>query len=335
MQKNHKKAFSLIELSIVILIVSILISGSLTLSKTSITNNKTKITKERMDAVYRAITTFVAINKRLPCPAALTVVKGVALYGEEAATPGTCTGLFTSTNAPNLVYGMVPTAALGLSPDMAEDGFGTKISFVVDSRFTSRADGSTHNGGFEGTKGTLAVDKAIDSLNIITVQGPSGTDLTTYSVLALISHGNNKHKGFNATSTAQNTTSGTADENSNGCDETYGSCGVAVAGYNANFIAYSTTAGFDDIVLFKTKQQIVRDAGLEFIACSKDEAEYDQGLPWRYTFSNGANHEIKVYSSCGGTGGLERIAKTCGQFGVWGNYTDYRSYSGDPTYPCP
>ncbi|MFT6386534.1 MAG: prepilin-type N-terminal cleavage/methylation domain-containing protein [Rickettsiales bacterium] len=54
MQKKYKKfqikkAFSLVELSIVILITSILITGALGVSKTSKDNDKVQITKERMD----------------------------------------------------------------------------------------------------------------------------------------------------------------------------------------------------------------------------------------------------------------------------------------------
>ena len=315
--KKKKTAFSLIELSIVILIISILITGSLSISKTNIANNKKKITKEKIDAAYKTITTFVAINRRLPCPALFTVVKGSSTYGDETATGGTCTGLTTSGN---LVYGMLPTKALGLEPNMAEDGFGTKISYIVDSRFTKRSFDINSTDGFEMTQSIAAPDDirqingGVNDFSIIKIQSPSGTDITDSAVLVLISHGANKYSGWNATSTAQNGDDGIADENSN-----------SITSYDATFIAYSTDANFDDIILFKTKPQITRDAGMEFIMCNKEEAEYHDGNnDYNHIFTSGANYSNTKQSRCSPANGSNSyISKTCGRYGTWGNWQDY------------
>ena len=318
MQKKYKKSrekrgFSLIELSIVILIVSILITGSLGISKTAINNSKVKVTKERMDAVYQAFANFLATNRRLPCPAVMTTAKGAAGYGSEAATPGDCINTFVSSvNAPHLSYGMVPIAALGLDQDMAEDGFGTKFTYVVDKRFTKQSSNIFAADGFEITKGIPSeADNSSTDLYGIDVQGPALAPLLSNKngVLLLLSHGANKFNGFNATGTAQNGASAVAgeynkDEDNNSCNTCSTSSGTT--SFDRTFLTSSADPNFDDIVLFKTKTQLVRNAGLEFIMCSSNEAAIGSVI-----WSTNGNYGCAV---CAQTDNNRRI---CGRYGIW------------------
>lgn len=294
MQKKEKTAFSLIELSIVILIVSILVTGSIGISKTAIGNSKNKITKERMDTIYKALSNFVVINRRLPCPSVLTLAKGTAGYGAEAATPGTCTGITANGNT---VYGMIPISALGLNPDMGEDGFGTKFSYVVDKRFTKQSASTASTDGFEIVKAVKAENGAAISPTLIRVQGPSGTDILPdlNALFVLISHGANKNSGWNATGTAQNPAGSVADETAN-----------SFSGFNNIFIAYSTDPNFDDILLFKTKPQLVRNAGMEFMMCNAAEAQTSTK-----TWTTNGLYGCNVCSTTANNN------KTCGKYGVW------------------
>ncbi len=311
MQKkaDKKTGFSLIELSIVILIVSILITGSLGISKTAINNSKVKVTKERMDTVYKAFSNYLAVNRRLPCPALLTVAKNTSGYGNEAATPGTCTSTYvSSTNAPNLVYGMVPITALNLDPDMAEDGFGSKFTYVVDKRFTLKSASIASSNGFEITKGVPnETDNGTTDLSGIDVQGPSGASLLSNKngVLFLLSHGANKYNAFNASGTTQNGTSALADENNNSCN----TCSTSgTTSFDREFLASSTDPNFDDIALFKTKTQLIRDADLRFIMCGLGEATIAGPISWTVNGAYGC-------SVCAGTANNSKI---CGPYGTWG-----------------
>ncbi|MES2677568.1 MAG: prepilin-type N-terminal cleavage/methylation domain-containing protein [Pseudomonadota bacterium] len=330
MQKKHKKphekkGFSLIELSIVILIVSILITGSLGISKTAINNSKAKITKDRMSTVYQALSNFLATNRRLPCPAIITIAKGSTsgttttpnnmTYGQETGAVTTATvgtgvcnySYVSSTNAPNLVYGAVPIIALGLDPDIAEDGWGTKFTYVVDKRFTKQSVGISASDGFEITPGVPNdIQTSSTDLSGIDVQGPSGTLLLSNrnGVLLLLSHGANKFNGFNATGTGQNGT-GVTDENENSCN----TCSVSgLTSFNRIFLANSTDPNFDDISLFKTKTQLVRDAGLQFLMCSSTEATATGPISW----ANNGSYSCSVCATGGGT------IRTCGTYGSWG-----------------
>jgi prepilin-type N-terminal cleavage/methylation domain-containing protein len=297
MQKKQKTAFSLVELSIVILIVSILVTGSLGISKTALGNSKSKITKERMDTIYKALTSFVATNRRLPCPSVLTLAKGTAGYGVEAATPGTCTSVTTISG--NTVYGMIPITALGLDPDMGEDGFGTKFSYVVDKRFTKQSASTASSDGFEITKSVVAENGAAITPTLIRVQGPSGTDIVPdlNALFVLISHGANKANGWNATGTTQNPAGSIANETSNSSLDSV-----------STYIAYSTDANFDDILLFKTKPHLVRDAGLEFMMCNGAEAQ---------TANNANAWTTNGMYSCNICSTAANNSKFCGKYGVW------------------
>jgi prepilin-type N-terminal cleavage/methylation domain-containing protein len=339
MQKKYKKAFSLVELSIVILITSILITGALGVSKTSKNNEKAKITKERMDIVYDAIATFVAQNRRLPCPASLELAKGHADYGlelggDQSTIATACAGTFSINSAivhQNPAYGMVPTQALGLDPEMAEDGFGTKFSYIVDRRFTRTSTGSEDAAviSFELIKSLPHEADAIGKDLVGIILTASGTPITpnNNAILVLISHGANKFKGWNASGTTQNIAAGTADENSNGCgsidDPQTVPCNTTSVDntYDRNFIASSTDANFDDIVLFKTKTQLVRDAGLEFIMCNGAEATINAGSPTTCTGTGTtqtwANNNYGVTAASSSNNGA--CFKTCGKYGIWGS----------------
>ncbi len=340
-KKPNKKAFSLIELSIVILIISILVSGSIGISKTAINNSKNKITKERMDVVYKAITSFVANNRRLPCPARLDLSKGTAGYGNETTTPGTCTGSYLSsntgsnTNIANLVYGAIPSTALGLSPDMAEDGFGTKFSYVVDKRFTLTSASTSSTNGFEVVK--AMPQNTGTTPTIIKVQA-SGTDIMINALFVLISHGSNKYNGFNASGTSQNPANlNIVDENTNGCNGG-GACSTTATSdlFTGSFVVYSNSSAFDDWVLFKNKTQLISDAGLEFMMCSFNEAVDASG----YTFSS--SQPSYGYNSCGcstnttGSGATYYAGKkTCGKYGIWGSVsTVFGTTSANATNNC-
>jgi prepilin-type N-terminal cleavage/methylation domain-containing protein len=86
-RKSSPKAFSLLELSIVILIASILVTGALSVSSSMTDERKIIITKDRMDVIYKALGTFLLKNKRLPCPASLLEIKSTSTtYGTELYT---------------------------------------------------------------------------------------------------------------------------------------------------------------------------------------------------------------------------------------------------------
>lgn len=294
-----KTGFSLIEMSIVILIISILISGAISVSSAALNNAKIKVTQDRFDAIYKALGSFVAKNYRLPCPASLKLTKANANYGDEEGG-GDCEnegdGIYASTTQPHIIYGMVPVAALGLSDDMAEDGFGTKIGYIVHSGFTtanypSVADASDGFSFFQNS--------SIEYPKIY--QLPSQNQIDEI-IFVLLSAGSNKYGGFNAFSSSANSIIG-ADiyEMSNALSSISDNALTIDTANFGSVLGFSTSVLFtnanpasdifDDMILFKTRNQIINDYNLGFLLPCKSTT-----TNWEMGYSNGYAGSV-VYRS--------------------------------------
>jgi len=334
---NSTHAFSLIELSIVILIISVLASSGLTIFKSTNSVSKTKITKERIDAVYKALGNYLITNRRLPCPASLELANNDANYGNEVRTttcPATTSGgVIVSTVNPNLAYGMVPTKTLGLSSDMAEDGFGTKLSYVIDKRFAIKV-GNSGTDGFEGTNGNDLADGStvLHSNPIINIKelSVSGPDIITNGIMVILSHGANKYGGFNSAGVVQNDpASASVDERDNAINSFVSSPSLA-GNFNNVFVTNSSDTTFDDFLIFKTKVQLAIDAGFESMLCRAAEANdpYTCGGGGTLLWNNANYGELVDSSSTAPTPSRCKTgcannnsrygAKVCGKYGIWG-----------------
>ena len=82
--------FTLVEMTIVLLIVSILIAGVLIPLSIQMEVRKYADTKKTMDDIREALIGFALTNGRLPCPADPTIADGAANAGVERATLHHC-----------------------------------------------------------------------------------------------------------------------------------------------------------------------------------------------------------------------------------------------------
>ena len=310
-KKKVKKAYSLIELSIVIVIASILISGALGVSVSSINNAKIQVTNDRLQEIYRAIGNFLLVNKRLPCPASLKKVKvNDADYGIEVGGGTSCVGdgVYSSTSNSNLVYGMVPFRSLQLSNDIAEDGFESKITYIVDKNFT-KIDDATLDLVNRDTFGTAQYT------NTITIQEkPSATlqTVTNDAIIVLISHGSNKSGAFNSNSSTQNTRSSDIDEQNNDATTFNDAANNAVFD-NTIIMSSGNSDVFDDIILYKTRNEIIEDFNAMYLIPCEDAGA---------SFANvNASYEQIVYAtlSCPNPNEGIRLTKKCQAYGTWTN----------------
>lgn len=114
------RGFTLVELSVVLVILA-LIGGTLfSLSSAMINVQHGKITQAKLKVIDAALVSFVAINRRLPCPADGTLATGAEVFGTEA---NPCT---------DQKRGVVPWLTLGLTASDIEDGWGTRITYRMD-----------------------------------------------------------------------------------------------------------------------------------------------------------------------------------------------------------
>ncbi len=282
--KKTKSGVSLIELSVVILIISILAAGAVSVSGSFLVNAKNKKTRDRMEAIYKALGSYVARNYYLPCPASMELTKSDANYGVEegdAAATNTArlcneAGVYKSNDVANLVYGMVPVNTLSLSDEMAEDGFGNRFGYVVTNYLASPNYSDTTGSFSEGF--SYYTETESEMINIY--QSQSGNVIENIA-FAIISHGANGLGAYGPNSTTQNTTTGISKQEgynviSNVVTDT------ADFGANPSYLtlvtltASDSDSDFDDILFFKTRDEFIDDFDLGFLYfCDNNDTNYD------------------------------------------------------------
>jgi len=260
-QQNRKYGFSLVEISVVLLIFGLMIGGIM-----SALTQETRIAKQaelkmKMDAIEKAIAAYVKKNNYLPCPADGTYTISAANFGLTGGTAGggTCSngatydgnGNRTANTTPptvnfylgNIAGGVVPIRALGLPDEYGIDPWGGKFSYAVDKRFTATSSFITYN--------------LISTTGGITVSDDGGNAIVSNAIAVVFSHGQNGHGAFQLSGSIKNSGSTNAHELVN-CHCT----SAAAAGvYSASFFTSLTTSTsssdlrtvFDDNLRYYTR----------------------------------------------------------------------------------
>jgi prepilin-type N-terminal cleavage/methylation domain-containing protein len=295
-----KSAYTLIELSIVILIISFLMMGGLTITISSLNKAKKISSQNKINEIYNAVGKFLLENKRLPCPASLILTKDSNLYGVESRSATGCDVSFFNNN---IFYGMVPIKTLNLPLNMGEDDFGSKISYIIDQRFTTNFQDVISNvsTGF----GTTQLYTGVMTIN----EKPSSISraITSDAIVIILSHGLNKFGAFNNNATIQNARSSDSDESENDANSSVAN------GFDNVFIYNSQNSKiFDDVMIFKTRNQIVQDFNAFYlIAC------LDDGLTNPF-LSKSVYYGQNLYGTkCSGVQYDKIPEKYCDRFGRW------------------
>lgn len=245
----RREGFSLVEISVVLVVVATMLAGVLPAITESQKSNAADETAERMEQVKQALLTYRAANSRVPCPSDISLGVNTANFGKEGATQGTCTGGTPAANfsSGNVVGGGVPVKELGLPDEYAFDGWGRRMVYHVDKRLT------------------LATTYSSTTTGSITVKDGASTpsDRTTTAAYALVSSGPNGHGAYTRAGTRFSFGTTNARELEN-CDCT--SAGVAGA-YNTTLHQYMATPNtnpqqsFDDIVIYGSRSSLDLLAG--------------------------------------------------------------------------
>ncbi len=322
-----RSAYTLLEMSIVILISAILITGSLSAAIESTNNKKIRITQDRFRQIYSALGAFLATNGRLPCPAEMNLSKTNVNYGSEVAGATDCLlankAVYKNNVVPDIVYGMVPTKALNIASDFAEDGFENKIAYIIDKRF-ARVQNPTTPNFVTTTFGTTP------SAGTITInQKPIGSTAQTATddaIMVLISYGQNGFGGVGSMSanlatnisTIQNTPPTDVDEVNN-----YPDTSTAVLPGNPPVASYGSLTGkvfifssgdsdvFDDQLFFKSRNEFVTDFDLmNLIACNISSIVGYGAASVYY-----GTQVVNTASPCALS--AYRLIKKCDSYGIW------------------
>lgn len=232
---NNKKAFSLVELSIVLVIAAALIAALM--NGYSKWDKKAQIERQEtsLEAVKSAILNYYQLNDRIPCPAPQNVTPDSASFGvaEAACNPTTSCPIGLSCDWANYtVVGDIPIKTLELPISYISDSNGFKYRYVIDYRFAKYINLND-------------VRKRCGGYGFIRIVDPSNNPVSDEIMFALISHGNTGVGAFNLNTGAVTVTGG----------------GAYATNYNAdNVLIYSLPIEqgaslndiYDDIIVYST-----------------------------------------------------------------------------------
>lgn len=273
------RGFTLIEIVVVMVIVGVLLAMAAAATKgiqEATMRSKTSTAIQNADV---ALTNFVMVMRRLPCPANGGLHASDTGYGVETPAGGGACG--TQTN------GVLPWVTLGIPVADATDGYGGLLTYraapgltstgamnlsMCDPAGTRGADGVTPDqtcaaGCTNGAAPNDVLTTCTSPTNVLISRGlivkasPSvflADPVTlTGAAYVVISHGLNRGAGFTPDGVAQGAT-GTV-----GSDEaTNGSNGVAAAYFDEPINGTNSPAHFDDVLSRPTVMQVANRAAL-------------------------------------------------------------------------
>jgi prepilin-type N-terminal cleavage/methylation domain-containing protein len=239
--KMQQGGFSLVEMSIVLVILAVVLSGLLPFITESMRAREQETTMERMKIIEDAMTAYALANGTLPCPANNTLAVDDANFGVASTDTADCTnGSATDANSynNNTALGGVPTRTLAIADEYAFDGWGRRFTYKI------------HRNGLTGlsTAGGILVRDYANTISKL-----------SDALYALISHGPRGHGAWTRNGVRYNPGGDSHVSERLNC-----SCSNAVADTTNNnrivqdFKRDSNAVDeiFDDIVSFKTAAQV-------------------------------------------------------------------------------
>lgn len=306
-------AFTLIELALVLVIVSLMTGFGLQAFETTGSVNCAAITQDKLKTIDRSLQNFAAANARFPKPAYMNQGSNDPKFGYEAKGTVTDVTLPTyatnvpsgMTNASGVLIGALPHATLGLPAEYAADCWGSKFTYAVTNTQTSSDPGagfpSSNDGTIELRTGTLSTNQQL-------------SNVTTYVV---VSHGEDK---FGATPmSAGAPTAGNCDVSANKIDRN--NCDTNSTFYSAAMNTGGTNNYFDDLLIYSSKKLSQED-------CSNQSFTWNTNCTaMTGVMTHGSVGDINASGSYSGTANV-----TCTDGSV--TITPSTTPTCDPTAPC-
>jgi prepilin-type N-terminal cleavage/methylation domain-containing protein len=198
--KCHQNGFSLVEITIVLVIASIVLTMGVSVLTAAMESVAHSVTAKRQELIKDALTSYLGRNRRLPCPDLPGAVGNAPGTGDDnRATPNDLTTTCASR------VGIVPYIDLGLSRDNVIDGWDNFITYVVT------IDGSA---ALDWSRSTTFLPGKPGNLNIL-LRDPATSATTTNitdpekAVVVIISHGPNGFGAWTSQSTGNVAPAGT------------------------------------------------------------------------------------------------------------------------------
>lgn len=261
------RGFSLVELGVVLMIISVILGGGITLFLEQQRAEYRVVTQERMDVIEKALALFVYTNQRLPCPANANVDITSTDFGQEGLVisglgMSSCDDGNYGDSGDNVTAGAVPVAALGLPRGYMLDGWNRRFMYVVDSRYANNQTTNLDCNGAVSTEcfeyqsscredvSDAACDTALPSGHIVihATSDPSDEVKHRGAAYVLLSFGANGFAAYPANGGTRLGQSNSTNEQENGQID---------PDFDSTFVQRVESSNFDDIVRYKTKHGIL------------------------------------------------------------------------------
>jgi prepilin-type N-terminal cleavage/methylation domain-containing protein len=261
---KQQKGFTLIEISIVLIIVGLMVAGASSGLVSYLNQERQNITKDRLQAIQEALDNYYQVNGRYPCPASYRARVDVDANFARISDP-TCDtaiagpgsvgfGTIRVAGRANLCVriGTIPTRNLNLSDEYMFDKWNNRLTYAVTeqlagSRFPSRA-----------CNGANVVSGAdLGAINVVDSGGNTLLNTAGTAHYIVLSHGSDlEGYGFNG-----NNPSGGCSNNAGNLDR-FNCDHIASATPDATFIktllsSQNNGNQYDDIVFYKGESSAI------------------------------------------------------------------------------
>jgi prepilin-type N-terminal cleavage/methylation domain-containing protein len=250
--------FSLLEIAVVLVILSLIASALLTLGTRATEGSRQELTEQRMARIEQALGAFLFRNNRLPCPAIGYAPPNAAEYGVEDAS-ASCTTTRIVSGGIGFHAGTVPVAALSLSDEYMLDGWNRRFTYIVEERAIDPTIIVTAD-----PVGTTGPPAANDGRLTVFSEGNAGTTRSDRTMMLLISHGRNGYGAWPMQQPSGNTVriSTAPPDLAARTGEAENAHNPAVAlSFDAEFTQEVLSASFDDMVRFYEREPLIQLAG--------------------------------------------------------------------------
>lgn len=226
----QQQGFSLVEMSIVLVILGLLMAGLIPSLSAQMESQHINQTRKSLGEIQEALIGFAISNGRLPWPACGTIASGQANAGIELSPASAVSIGCTSDTA------VVPWATLGTGET---DAWGNRYTYRVSSDFADDIGTTTYGGCTPGTPPAQSTFALCSSGNLTVLSAATGgTNIASNLPAVIVSHGKNGAGAY--------TRQGTLLSASSNVDEVENSNGSA----NNNYVSHPPTSNFDDQVVW-------------------------------------------------------------------------------------
>lgn len=233
--------FSLIELSIVVLVMSVIISGTFIFVGDASFQAKLIDDEERINLIDEKINEFYIKNGYLPCPASRSEALNSANFGDETDCSLISAPTGTTHAAINQVrIGTIPVRALGLPDKFMFDAYNNRYTYAVNR--VHAIDSATFTS-------TYTSSTPVININHVDISTSTQTNITNFNnndnvMYVLVGHGPNGNGATSYSGTLQ--TCSTSFNDAENCD------------LDENFVdIYKVPDRFDDNIRWGTKQNLI------------------------------------------------------------------------------